>query len=197
MIGSTPAANITADASHQAVRRDSGASWRLRNNTSAFSGIQGFYRSGDLMRAHRYAGTLCYSIEGRVKDLIDRRGEKINAEEVELLLAHHPAVAEMALAGMPDPRLGEHGCAYIVPRDRQNPQTLAGLCAYLEAEGLTKYKWRELCAIRTKVKGQREPRAGASAAPTRADCRMRPRWPVRLAGRSALLPAGRPRLCLR
>jgi len=103
----------------------------------------GFYRSGDLVRARRYAGTLSYSIEGRIKDLIDRGGEKINVEEVELLVAGHPAVAEMALVGMPDPRLGERGCAYVVPRDPQNPPTLAGICAYLEAEGLAKYKWPE------------------------------------------------------
>jgi non-ribosomal peptide synthetase component E (peptide arylation enzyme) len=101
---------------------------------------EGFYRSGDLVQARRYAGTLSYSIEGRVKDLIDRGGEKINAEEVELLLAGHPAVAEIALVGTPDPRLGERGCAYVVPRDPQNPPALAGICAYLEAEGLAKYK---------------------------------------------------------
>jgi non-ribosomal peptide synthetase component E (peptide arylation enzyme) len=104
---------------------------------------EGFYRSGDLVRARRYQGTLSYSIEGRVKDLIDRGGEKINAEEVELLVAGHPAVAEIALVAMPDPRLGERGCAYIVPRDPQNPPTLAGICAHLEAEGLAKYRWPE------------------------------------------------------
>ena len=66
-------------------------------NREAFT-ADGFYRSGDLVRARRYAGTLSYSIEGRV-NLIDRGGEKINAEEVELLVAGHPAVAEMALVG--------------------------------------------------------------------------------------------------
>lgn len=84
---------------------------------------EGFYRSGDLVRARRYQGALSYSIEGRVKNLIDRGGEKINAEEVELLVAGHPAVAEMAPVGMPDPRLGERGCAYVVVRDPQNPPT--------------------------------------------------------------------------
>jgi 2,3-dihydroxybenzoate-AMP ligase len=104
---------------------------------------EGFYRSGDLVRARRYSGTLSYSIEGRVKDLIDRGGEKINAEEVELLVTGHPAVAEIALVGIPDPRLGERGCAYVVPQDPQNPPTLADICAHLEAEGLAKYKWPE------------------------------------------------------
>jgi non-ribosomal peptide synthetase component E (peptide arylation enzyme) len=108
----------------------------------AFS-AEGFYRTGDLVRARRYDGTLSYSIEGRVKDLVDRGGEKINAEEVELLVAGHPGVSEIALVGMPDPRLGERGCAYVVPRDRQDPPTLAGICTHLEAEGLAKYKWPE------------------------------------------------------
>jgi 2,3-dihydroxybenzoate-AMP ligase len=114
----------------------------LDRDREAFT-AEGFYRSGDLVRARRYEGTLSYSIEGRVKDLIDRGGEKVNAEEVELLVAGHPAVAEMALVGMPDPRLGERGCAYVVPRDQQNPPTLADICAYLEAQGLAKYKWPE------------------------------------------------------
>jgi non-ribosomal peptide synthetase component E (peptide arylation enzyme) len=111
-------------------------------NREAFT-AEGFYRSGDLVRARRYEGTLAYSIEGRVKDLIDRGGEKINAEEVELLVVAHPAVAEIALVGMPDSRLGERSCAYVVPLDPQNAPTLAGICAYLEAAGLAKYKWPE------------------------------------------------------
>ena len=51
---------------------------------------EGFYRSGDLVRTRSYEGSLSYSIEGRVNDLIDRGGEKVNAEEVELLVAGHP-----------------------------------------------------------------------------------------------------------
>jgi 2,3-dihydroxybenzoate-AMP ligase len=115
-------------------------------NREAFT-AEGFYRSGDLVRARRFDGVLSYSIEGRVKDLIDRGGEKINAEEVELLVAGHPAVAEMALVGMPDPRLGERSCAYVVPEDPQSPPTLADIRAYLEAAGLAKYKWPERLEI--------------------------------------------------
>src|SRR3984957_758862 len=115
-------------------------------NREAFT-AEGFYRSGDLVRARRYDGALSYSIEGRVKDPIDRGGEKINAEEVELLVAGHPRVSEMALVAMPDPRLGGRGCAYIVPRDPLNPPALAEICAYLEAKGLAKYKWPERLEI--------------------------------------------------
>ena len=115
-------------------------------NREAFT-AEGFYRSGDLVRVRRYDGVLSYSIEGRVKDLIDRGGEKVNAEEVELLVAGHPAVAEIALVGMPDPRLGERSCAYVVPQDPQSPPTIADIRAYLEAAGLAKYKWPERLEI--------------------------------------------------
>lgn len=80
---------------------------------------EGFYRSGDLVRARRYEGSLSYSSEGRVNALIDRGGEKVNAEEVELLVAGHPAVAEMALVGMPDPRLDERGAPMSCPGTRR------------------------------------------------------------------------------
>jgi 2,3-dihydroxybenzoate-AMP ligase len=53
----------------------------------------------------------------------------------------------MALVSMPDSRLGERGCAYVVPRNPQTPPTLADICAYLEAEGLAKYKWPERLEI--------------------------------------------------
>src|ERR1700734_900401 len=109
-------------------------------NCEAFT-AEGFYRSGDLVRARRYDGVLSYSIEGRVKDLIDRGGEKITAEEGELLGAGHPSAAEIALVAMPDPRLGERSCAYVVPRDPQRPPTLTDVRTYLAAEGLAKYKW--------------------------------------------------------
>ena len=106
---------------------------------------EGFYRSGDLVRARRYQGALSYSIEGRVKNLIDRGGEKINAEEVKLLVAGHPAVAEMALVGMPDPRLGERGCAYVVARDPPNPPTGPSrtevVSRGLSSEGLAAKPW--------------------------------------------------------
>jgi 2,3-dihydroxybenzoate-AMP ligase len=111
-------------------------------NREAFTAA-GYYRSGDLVRAHRTPHGVAYSVEGRIKDLIDRGGEKINAEEVESLLVQHPGVAEAGLVAMPDPRLGERGCVYVVPRDPATPPDLAGLCRYLEERGLAKYKWPE------------------------------------------------------
>lgn len=57
--------------------------------TVAFFTSDGFFRSGDLLRAHRVDGLVCYSFEGRIKDSINRGGEKIGAEEVERLIARH------------------------------------------------------------------------------------------------------------
>lgn len=55
-------------------------------------------------------------ITGRTKDVIIRGGENVPVVEVEGLLYQHPAVAEVAVVGMPDPRLGERACAFVVPR---------------------------------------------------------------------------------
>ncbi|WP_326837537.1 AMP-binding protein [Amycolatopsis rhabdoformis] len=107
----------------------------------------GFYRSGDLVRAHEHDGVVLYSIEGRVKDLIDRGGEKINAEEVETLIAQHEAVREAALVGMPDARLGERGCVFVVPQDPARPPALTDVRAHLERLGMAKYKWPERVEI--------------------------------------------------
>jgi 2,3-dihydroxybenzoate-AMP ligase len=73
----------------------------------------GWYRSGDLVRWHN--GNLI--VEGRIKDLINRGGEKISAEELENLIVAHPGVIQAAVVAMPDRVLGERVCAFLVPRD--------------------------------------------------------------------------------
>jgi len=111
-------------------------------NREAFTS-DGFYRSGDLVARLEIAGQPAYVLKGRTKDLINRGGEKINAEEVEMLLVSHPAVLEAALVAMPDPRLGERACAFVATRPGQRPPTLPELRAYLEATGVATYKWPE------------------------------------------------------
>ena len=56
----------------------------------------------DLARRHLIDGAAYYSIDGRIKDVINRGVEKIHAEEVEELLMRHPAIANAALVAMPD-----------------------------------------------------------------------------------------------
>lgn len=71
----------------------------------------GFYRSGDLMRRHPSGN---YIVEGRKKDLINRGGEKISAEEIENLILMHPAVQNVACVPVPDATMGERMCACVV-----------------------------------------------------------------------------------
>ena len=99
-------------------------------------------------------GLRAFSIEGRIKDLINRGGEKINAEEVELLLLAHPHVVEAALVAMPDPRLGERGCAFLATDG--TPVTLEDLRDHLRTLDVAKFKWPERVELlealpRTKV----------------------------------------------
>ena len=108
------------------------------HNARAFT-ADGFYMTGDLMRQHPSGN---YVVEGRKKDLINRGGEKISAEEVENLILGHPAVQNVACVPMPDPVLGERMCAYVVPRPGQ-AVTLAELARFLEGRELAKFKWPE------------------------------------------------------
>ena len=72
----------------------------------------GWYRSGDICRMTPDGNLI---VEGRDKDMINRGGEKISAEEVENLVYRLPGVSQVAAVAMPDPVLGERVCVYIVP----------------------------------------------------------------------------------
>ena len=82
-------------------------------------------------------------ISGRKKDIIIRKGENISAREVEDLIATHPAVAEVAVVGVPDPAAGEIACAVIRLRPSTTAPTLDDLVAHLLAQGLSKRKLPE------------------------------------------------------
>lgn len=104
---------------------------------------EGFFRTGDLAKAHRIAGRLYYSFEGRLKDNINRGGEKFGTEEVENLIRQHPAVADVAVVAMPDEMLIEKACAYIVLRAGQGTVDVKRLGGFLESKGLAKFKFPE------------------------------------------------------
>jgi 2,3-dihydroxybenzoate-AMP ligase len=99
----------------------------------------GFYCSGDLMRRHPSGN---YIVEGRKKDLINRGGEKISAEEIENLILSHPAVLNVACVPMPDPVLGERMCAFVIPKPART-LTLGELTSFLTERGLAKFKLPE------------------------------------------------------
>jgi len=100
---------------------------------------EGWFDSGDLayMDEDGYI-----RISGRVKDILIRGGENVPVVEVENLLYKHPAVAAVALVGFPDARLGERGCAFIVPRPGSTID-LAAVQAYLSDCKMAKQFWPE------------------------------------------------------
>ncbi|HLG65052.1 MAG TPA: AMP-binding protein [Ktedonosporobacter sp.] len=104
----------------------------------------GFYRTGDLMRQDSSGN---YVVEGRKKDLINRGGEKISAEELENLLLAHPAVLNVACVPMPDPVLGERVCAFVIARPTMREPTLDDLTSFLLKKGIARFKLPERLEI--------------------------------------------------
>src|SRR5262252_3505746 len=111
-------------------------------NARAFT-YDGFYRSGDLMRLHPSGN---YMVEGRKKDLINRGGEKISAEEIENLILAHPAVQNVACVPVPDPNLGEKMCACLVLRKNRKLE-FKELIEFLKDKEIAKFKLPESMMI--------------------------------------------------
>jgi 2,3-dihydroxybenzoate-AMP ligase len=101
--------------------------------------VDGFYRSGDLMRQHPSGN---YVVEGRKKDLINRGGEKISAEEVENLILMHPSVQNVACVPMPDANMGEKMCAFVILKTNKS-LTLKELVDFLLTKEIAKFKLPE------------------------------------------------------
>jgi|HubBroStandDraft_4_1064222.scaffolds.fasta_scaffold00001_105 cyclohexanecarboxylate-CoA ligase len=111
--------------------------------TAAAYTPDGWFRTGDLgvMDESGYV-----RITGRVRDVINRGGEKIPVAEVEQLLSDHPAVGEIAIVAMPDPRLGERACAFVVLR-RGARFDFGRMQHYLDACQVAKQYWPERLEI--------------------------------------------------
>jgi non-ribosomal peptide synthetase component E (peptide arylation enzyme) len=101
----------------------------------------GFFRTGDLVKAHEFEGKTYYSFEGRLKDNINRGGEKFGTEEVESLIRQHPAVRDVAVVAMPDEMLIERACAFLIVN--QELPTVKALGEFLQKKGLAKFKFPE------------------------------------------------------
>ncbi len=98
---------------------------------------EGWFDTGDL--GHLDADGFLV-ISGRRKDVIIRKGENISAPEVEALLSDHPAIAEVAVIGLPDAERGERACAVVRLADATRALTFAEMVAHLEAQGLMRQK---------------------------------------------------------
>jgi cyclohexanecarboxylate-CoA ligase len=99
----------------------------------------GWYRTGDLARIDA-AGYV--RITGRVKDVINRGGEKVPVAEIEQLLHAHPAVGDVAIVAMPDERLGERACAFVV-LDNGAHLDFDAMLEYLDSKRVAKTYWPE------------------------------------------------------
>jgi acyl-CoA synthetase (AMP-forming)/AMP-acid ligase II len=104
---------------------------------------EGYFRTGDL---GRWVDDEYLVVTGRAKDIIIRNGENISPKEVEDILIGHPAIAEIAVVGLPDERTGERACAVIVASDRAAPD-LADLRDLLTHHGVAKFKVPEQVEI--------------------------------------------------
>lgn len=102
------------------------------HNAESFDN-EGFYASGDLVK-QLPSGHLV--VEGRIKDQINRGGEKIAAQEVENHLLGHPDILDVAIVSMPDSTLGEKSCAFVTG----NNLTALALRKYLRQLGIADFK---------------------------------------------------------
>jgi 2,3-dihydroxybenzoate-AMP ligase len=112
------------------------------HNARAFT-PDGFYRSGDLMWQHPSGN---YVVAGRKKDLINRGGEKISAEEIENLILAHPRVVNVACVPVPDDILGERMCACVTLRPGTG-LTLPELVEFLLGFEIAKHKLPERLVV--------------------------------------------------
>lgn len=105
----------------------------------------GWYYSGDLCRTD--AAGEYIKITGRKKDIIVRGGENISSREIEDILAEHPSIRGAACVAMPDERLGERTCAYVLQKPGTEKLRLADIVAYFDARRVAKYKFPEYLVL--------------------------------------------------
>lgn len=141
---------VVADDGRDAAPGESGEFWGRGPNLSP-----GYYRQPQFM-AERYhpdgwfmSGDIVvrnpgdtFTYVARKDDMINRGGQKFDPREVEELLYQHPKVAQAAVVAMPDDRLGQKSCAFVVTAPGQT-LTLDEVQAFLAQRGLAKYKWPE------------------------------------------------------
>lgn len=111
-------------------------------NAASFTS-DGYFRTGDIVRSETHDGVRFFVFEGRLKDNINRGGEKFGAEEVETLIGRHPSVADARVVAMPCPFYGERACAFLVLRPGSAAPSVDDLGQFLRGLGLAKFKCPE------------------------------------------------------
>jgi acyl-CoA synthetase (AMP-forming)/AMP-acid ligase II len=105
--------------------------WNDPEQTAKVKDPDGWIHTGDLgfLDADGYV-----HLRGRESEMFIRGGFNVYPAEVENLLERHPKVARAAVLGVPDPKLGEAGWAFVTARDASSPPTLAELRDFVGAE---------------------------------------------------------------
>jgi O-succinylbenzoic acid--CoA ligase len=101
--------------------------------TAAAVDAEGWYRTGDLGRFDPAANGRLWVVD-RMGDVVNTGGIKVSPTEVERVLAAHPAVADVCVAGRPDPEWGQRVVAFVVAAEHGEPPTLADLRAFAREE---------------------------------------------------------------
>ncbi|WP_281987433.1 medium-chain fatty-acid--CoA ligase [Escherichia coli] len=109
---------------------------------------EGWYYSGDLCRMDE-AGYI--KITGRKKDIIVRGGENISSREVEDILLQHPKIHDACVVAMPDERLGERSCAYVVLKAPHHSLSLEDVVTFFSRKRVAKYKYPEHIVVIEKL----------------------------------------------
>lgn len=109
---------------------------------------EGWYYSGDLCRMDE-AGYI--KITGRKKDIIVRGGENISSREVEDILLQHPKIHDACVVAMPDERLGERSCSYVVLKAPHHSLSLEEVVAFFSRKRVAKYKYPEHIVVIEKL----------------------------------------------
>jgi cyclohexanecarboxylate-CoA ligase len=104
---------------------------------------EGWFDTGDLARMDRDG---FIRIVGRTKDVIIRGGENIPVAEVENLIYRHPSVADCAVVAMPDERLGERACAFVITKSNASLD-MTELTRFLREQGMARQYWPERLEI--------------------------------------------------
>ncbi|MET7443415.1 2,3-dihydroxybenzoate-AMP ligase, partial [Streptomyces sp. NPDC005568] len=112
--------------------------WNAPEANAASFTPDGFFRTGDLARLTPEGNLV---VVGRAKDVINRGGEKVSADEVEGHLRGHEAIEDAAVVARPDPELGEAVLAFVVPGGGAGrAPSLVEIKRYLAGRGLAAFK---------------------------------------------------------
>lgn len=119
-----------------------------RDSTDKALDNDGWFYSGDLCVGDEFGNI---KIIGRKKDMIVRGGENLNSNQICEYIIGCPEIQDQAVIGMPDERLGERICAYVVLKKGIKSLELIKLLEYLDNKGIPKQYWPERLEIIDKI----------------------------------------------